>query len=86
MYLVKLSEKSQKELKKIDKPILLLILDKLEWLKENADKVSCKSLKGELSGLCKLRVSNYRVIYEILKDKKLIYIHAIGHRNSIYKS
>ncbi len=40
---------------------------------------------GDLAGLYKLRVGDYRVIYEVLWDEETIVIHAIGHRREIYR-
>jgi mRNA interferase RelE/StbE len=40
-------------------------------------------LRGSLVPLWKLRVGDYRIVYD-LKDAK-VYIHAIGHRKHIYK-
>ena len=42
-------------------------------------------LTGELTGLFKARVGDYRVIYELLHDEHLLIIHAIGHRRDIYR-
>jgi mRNA interferase RelE/StbE len=39
-------------------------------------------LRGSLVPLWKLRVGDYRIVYD-LKDAK-VYIHAIGHRKHIY--
>ena len=39
-------------------------------------------LRGSLVPLWKLRVGDYRIVYDI-KDTK-VYIHAIGHRKHIY--
>ncbi len=39
-------------------------------------------LRGSLVPLWKLRVGDYRIVYD-LKDTK-VYIHAIGHRKHIY--
>jgi mRNA-degrading endonuclease RelE of RelBE toxin-antitoxin system len=38
-----------------------------------------------IDGFYKLRVGDYRVIYEILYDEQTIVIHAVGHRKDIYR-
>jgi mRNA interferase RelE/StbE len=43
------------------------------------------ALKGELSGLFKLREGDYRIIYQILHKERTLVIHAIGHRREIYR-
>nr|WP_199291218.1 type II toxin-antitoxin system RelE/ParE family toxin [Sphaerospermopsis sp. FACHB-1094] len=44
-----------------------------------------KSLKGELSGYYRYRVGDYRVIYEINNDLKLVTIIFIAHRSKVYE-
>jgi mRNA interferase RelE/StbE len=55
------------------------------WLGENIDSIVPKRLTGQLSGLCKLREGDYRIIYQILREEKTITIHTIGHRKDIYR-
>ncbi|MEK6636083.1 MAG: type II toxin-antitoxin system RelE/ParE family toxin [Planctomycetota bacterium] len=59
--------------------------DKLKWLIENVDSVEHIQLKGKYSGLYKLKVGAYRVIYELDNNKRIITVHKIGHRRDIYK-
>ena len=33
----------------------------------------------------KLKIGDYRALYDIEHSKKIIYIHKIGHRKDIYK-
>ncbi|WP_233467234.1 type II toxin-antitoxin system RelE family toxin [Dolichospermum flos-aquae] len=42
------------------------------------------SLTGQWSGFYKLRVGDYRVIYELDIEEQLIIIIRIGHRREIY--
>ena len=44
-----------------------------------------KPLRGELSGLYRYRIANYRVIYEIRKQELIIVIVRIGHRKDVYE-
>ncbi len=59
--------------------------DKLTWLSENVEIINTLPLAGELSGLFKLKVGDYRAIYELNHNKKVITVHKIGHRRDIYK-
>ncbi len=43
-----------------------------------------KPLRGDLSGCFKLRIGNYRTIYQI--KKTVVYIIAIQHRSAVYKN
>ena len=44
-----------------------------------------KPLRKNLSGLMKLRIRNYRVIYSIHKKTVTVYVIKIGHRKDVYK-
>lgn len=42
-------------------------------------------LKRSLSGLFKLRVGDYRIIYQIHNDKVLVVVIKVGHRREVYE-
>ena len=44
-----------------------------------------KSLVGELTGLCSARRGDYRVIYEIDDDRKVVVVHRVQHRRVVYR-
>ena len=44
-----------------------------------------KALKGEFSGYYRYRVGDYRVIYEIDDNSKLVTILLIAHRSRVYE-
>ncbi len=60
------------------------IINKITWLAENFDQITPESLTGNLAAFYKLRVGDYRVIYEFSSTEKIIFIDQIGHRREIY--
>ena len=44
-----------------------------------------KPLLGELEGLHSARRGDYRIIYEILEDEKVVLIHRVQHRRDVYR-
>jgi mRNA interferase RelE/StbE len=70
---------------RLDKPIGRRVVGRITWLATNLDVIRPEVLTGELAGFYKLRVGDYRVIYEILHDVQTVVIHAIGHRSEIYR-
>ncbi|MDJ0796177.1 MAG: type II toxin-antitoxin system RelE/ParE family toxin [Calothrix sp. MO_167.B12] len=60
------------------------ILRKIRWLSENFDDVTPQALSAELSGLFKLRVGDYRVIYSFDTEMQIMTIHKVGHRRDVY--
>ncbi|WP_313950120.1 type II toxin-antitoxin system RelE/ParE family toxin [Nostoc sp. FACHB-110] len=41
-------------------------------------------LTADLSSFFKLRVGDYRVIYEFNSERRIIFIYRVGHRKDIY--
>ena len=72
MYQVIILPKALKDLLKIDKAIAKRITDKLAWLSNNIETVNITPLKSNLSGFYKLKVGDYRVIYDIDHIKSII--------------
>ena len=84
MYRVHLLDAASKDLARLDKPVARRIVERVHWLEENLEDTTLEALTGELDGLFKLRIGDYRVVYELIHDEQLIMIHAIGHRREIY--
>lgn len=43
------------------------------------------ALKGEFSGLRRLRVGDYRIIYEALRGELTILVVRVAHRRGVYR-
>lgn len=72
--------------KKLDNSIKILILKYLKKLETTANpKAYGKELSGNLAGLYRFRVSNYRIIASIEDEKLVICTLTVGHRSTIYK-
>lgn len=81
---IKLDRKAEKELNRLfhgNKDIYLKIKEELFALSINPFKG--KALHGDKKGCHRLRIGDYRVIYEIAG--KEIWILKIGHRGDIYR-
>lgn len=76
-----------KELKRLDFVAQKMIKGKLEILAKNPEnlKNDIKALKGKLVGKYRLRVRNYRIIYQQKNEVLTILIVRIGHRKEVYK-
>jgi mRNA-degrading endonuclease RelE of RelBE toxin-antitoxin system len=44
-----------------------------------------KPLVGELTGLYAARRGDYRVVYEIDDDRKVVIVHRVQHRRVVYR-
>lgn len=73
-----------KSLKKIPKADQKKILDKIDAMSENLPDPSTTKMNGNNS-FHKIRIGDYRVIYEICDDVLVILVLKIGHRKDVYK-
>ncbi len=85
MYNIRILDEASRELARLDKPVGRRIVERINWLSEKLNDIRLEPLRGDLIGLYKFRIGDYRVIYEIIHDEKTIVIHAIGHRREIYR-
>lgn len=74
------------DLKRLDRPIRQRILRKTQWLAEHADELPHEPLSRQWAGMYKLRVSDYRVVYGLDHDQRVVTVHAIGHRREVYRT
>jgi mRNA interferase RelE/StbE len=85
MYDIELLESAEKQLEQIDKPIARRLVKRLYWLAANFENARPEPLSGDLAGLYKFRVGDYRIVYEVLSAEQVIMVHSIGHRREIYR-
>ncbi len=85
MYRIRILDAAARELEKLDKPVGRRVVKRIYWLAENLDTVKHIALAGDLAGFYKLRIGDYRVVYEILHPEQTLVIHLIGHRRKIYR-
>ena len=83
-YTLQFTDRALADLKRLDKPIARRILSKLEWLAANTAVIAHVPLSGDWSGFYRLRVGDYRVIYRLDRDNRLIVVDIIGHRSEVY--
>ena len=85
-YKVLLSDDFEKQFKKLDRSIQIIIA---KWIKkhlENCDdpRASGKALSANLKGYWRYRIGDYRLLVEI-KDKELVIVAiSIAHRSDVY--
>ena len=76
---------AEEDLDALDRPVRRRVIEKLEWFVGHFEEVSPIPLTGYWSGYFKLRVGDWRIIYELQQDLHCIVIHSIGRRDEIYK-
>ena len=84
-YRIEVKKSAAKELKKISKPDQKGIVRAIDNLAENLPNPDTTKLKGN-NPFHRIRVGDYRIIYEIQNNILLILIIKIGHRKDIYRN
>lgn len=87
MYQVIYSESVIKQLKKLDRQTARFIKNWIELNLINTidPRVKGKPLKGNLKGIWRYRVGDYRIFATIEDDKLVVFLFDIDHRKDIYK-
>jgi mRNA interferase RelE/StbE len=82
-YTVLIERYAQKQIMKLDKNIIPLIKTAIASLADDPRPYGYKKLKGE--NAYRIRVGNYRIIYEINDNTIIVTVVSVGHRKDIYK-
>jgi len=72
------------DLEKLSQDVCQRIISKIDWLAENFEQIKPQPLSNNLSDFFKLRVGDYRAIYEFSRIDQTITIDRVGHRSEIY--
>jgi mRNA interferase RelE/StbE len=85
-YHVELKRSAKKEFDALELSVQGRLLDAFRFLSLNpfSEILHIKKLKGA-PGLYRLRVGDYRIIYEVDRDTVIITIIKIGHRREVYR-
>lgn len=82
-YTVLILPSAQKQLSKLPNAIASRIEDKLLELEHDPRPPGCKKLKGR--DAWRIRIGDYRAIYEIHDGKLTVTVITIGHRREVYE-
>ncbi|HKI69221.1 MAG TPA: type II toxin-antitoxin system RelE/ParE family toxin [Verrucomicrobiae bacterium] len=82
-YRVILTKSVQKELDRLPNDVARRILTRLAGLETNPRPADVKKLKGREAW--RIRVGDYRVIYEIHDRMLQIVVITVGHRREVYR-
>ncbi|MDP3284707.1 MAG: type II toxin-antitoxin system RelE/ParE family toxin [Desulfobacterales bacterium] len=83
-YSVTFARSARKELEALEIPYVERIVVRIEALMRDPRPRDCKKLQGE-ENLWRIRIGNYRVVYAICDEKRVVDIIAVRHRRDIYR-
>jgi mRNA interferase RelE/StbE len=83
-YTVELSNRAKRDLAALSAEVQTRIVKALRTLEANPQPPGVGKLKGEDSAY-RLRVGDYRVLYEVHDKRLLVLVVKIGHRRDVYR-
>jgi mRNA interferase RelE/StbE len=83
LYEVTVSRSAEKELNKLGSVWIDKICKVIEDLAVNPRPSGCKKLKGS-KDLWRVRVADYRIVYAIDDDIRIVAVERIAHRKEVY--
>ncbi len=84
-YQIKIRRQALKELGRLSAQVNTKISHAIDLLANDPRPEGCKKLKGEKEYLWRIRVGDYRIIYQIQDTIQVVEIRKIGNRKDIYR-
>lgn len=84
MYRIVLSTSARKALRNLERSIQERITVALELLRDDPRPPKAVKLKGE-DNVWRIRVGDYRIVYEVIGDELVVWVVRIGDRKDIYR-
>lgn len=84
---IRFSDSGRKQLKKLSKTDIELVLKKLAGLKRFSEATpNIKRLRGVREAVFRIRIGDIRVIFEVEMSRKMIWILFVGYRGDVYRN
>ena len=84
-YSVILDSRVQKDLRSLEPSILKRLDAAIRKLGVNPRPAGSQKLQGRTRKGWRVRVGDYRILYQIHDDRREVIIYKIGHRNEVYR-
>ena len=82
-YRIEVSRRAAKVVTSLEKPLRRRVLASIEALADDPRPPGCTKLVGQ--DAWRIRVGDYRVLYEIHDQVLLVIVVDVGHRRAIYR-
>lgn len=83
-YRIVIKKSAAKEIERIEEKDRTRIIEKIRSLSEDPHPVGSKKLCGQEK--YRIRLGNYRILYQVKNEKLIINVVKVGHRRDIYKT
>jgi mRNA interferase RelE/StbE len=85
-YNVEFTRSAEKEFDKLSAKLKVRVVDALTLLAENpySELLRIKKLRG-MADLYRIRLGDYRLLYEVIDDRLVVLVIKIGNRRDVYR-
>ncbi len=83
-YALHIKPSARKELEDLSDNLIARLVPKIDGLADNPRPPGCKKLRG-YKDVWRIRVGNYRVVYIIDDDHKIVSVTRLAHRRDVYE-
>ena len=83
LYSLKIKSSALKEIKRLSKSERERVVGAIDGLRNNPHQGT--QLKGTHTGLRRIRVGQYRVLYEVQNGVLAVLVLRVGHRREVYR-
>ena len=84
MYSILLEHSTERDLRRLAPPIHDRVITAIQTLAANPRPSGCRKLAGGDNDW-RIRVGDYRVIYEIAQVIRIVRVHRVHHRREVYR-
>lgn len=83
-YRVEFLSSALRELSRITEPFRSRIIDRVERLADDPRPSGAKKLHGH-AAMFRIRIGDYRVVYEVADAIRIVTVTRVGHRRDVYR-
>lgn len=83
-YTVTFTRSARRELEALNAALVARLVRRIEALATNPRPSRCRKLRGT-NNLWRIRVGDYRVIYAVSDDERLVDVRVVRHRSDAYE-
>lgn len=84
-YRVEIARRAIKSIAKLPRKEQLRVRAAIDLLADDPRPPGCVALTGEDS-VYRVRVGDYRILYEVMDERLVIHVVRVGHRRDVYRS
>jgi len=84
MYRVLLERSAEKDLSRLSNPMHGRVIAAIQVLADNPRPPGCRKLVGSKNDW-RIRIGNYRVLYEIADEIRIVRVNRVRHRREVYR-